>query len=226
MWRTSSTRSAGTSGCGKPAASAGEQILMAAICVFCASSERIPPHYIELATQVGAELARRGHSLISGGGRVSCMGAVARAARAGGARTGGVIPQALLEWEIADEQADELVVSFDMRSRKGEMDGRADAFLTLPGGLGTLEELLEIWVARTLRMHDKPLVVLDPDGIFAPLREQVDLLVATGFARPEVQEALTWVQTAAQAIDVVEAEVRRVHAQPPPTSREVLEAEP
>src|SRR4051794_15287103 len=226
MWRTSSTRSAGTSGCGKPAASAGEQILMAAICVFCASSERIPPHYIELATQVGAELARRGHSLISGGGSVSCMGAVARAARAGGARTVGVIPQALLEWEIADEQADELVVSFDMRSRKGEMDGRADAFLTLPGGLGTLEELLEIWVARTLRMHDKPVVVCDPDGVYTHLRAQIDHLVAEGFVRPEVYEALTWVQSASEALDAVEVGVRRDHEQPPPTSREVLEAEP
>src|SRR5437764_3185739 len=148
MWRTSSTRSAGTSGSGKPAASAGEQILMAAVCVFCASSERIPSHYVDLAAQVGAELARRGHTLITGGGSVSCMGAVARAARAGGARTVGVIPQALRDEEIADEDADELVVTPDMRTRKGEMDGRADAFLTLPGGIGTLEELMEIWVAR------------------------------------------------------------------------------
>src|SRR3954468_8301137 len=142
MWRTSSTRSAGTSGCGKPAASAGEQILMAAICVFCASSEGIPPHYIELAAQVGAELARRRHSLISGGGSVSCMGAVARAARAGGARTVGVIPVALTRSEIADHDAEELVVTEDMRVRKGEMDRRADAFLTLPGGVGTVEELM------------------------------------------------------------------------------------
>src|SRR5437764_6036807 len=216
MWRTSSTRSAGTSGSGKPAASAGEQILMAAICVFCASSERIPPHDIELAAQVGAELARRGHSLISGGGSVSCMGAVARAARAGGARTVGVIPQALLEWEIADEQADELVVSFDMRSRKGEMDGRADAFLTLPGGLGTLEELLEIWVARTLRMHDKPLVVLDPDGVFDKLREQVDSLVAAGFARESVWDAVAWVRDVPAAFD----ELERRHPVLPPASEE------
>src|SRR3954447_17411047 len=222
MWRTSSTRSAGTSGCGKPAASAGEQILMAAICVFCASSERIPPHYIELAAQVGTELARRGHSLISGGGSVSCMGAVARAARAGGARTVGVIPQALLEWEIADEQADELVVSIDMRSRKGEMDSRADAFLTLPGGLGTLEELLEIWVARTSRMHDKPLVVLDPDDIFAPLREQVDALVRKGFARESVNDAIVWAVTVEAAFDALE-HARTVR---PPTGEEVLEAEP
>ena len=195
---------------------------MAAICVFCASSERIAPHYVELAAQVGAELARRGHSLVSGGGSVSCMGAVARAARAGGARTVGVIPRALLQWEIADEAADELVVSIDMRSRKGEMDGRADAFLTLPGGLGTLEELLEIWVARTLRMHDKPLVVLDPDGTFALLREQVNLLVRKGFARESVHDAIVWASTVEEAFDALE----HVHPVRPPTSEEVLEAEP
>src|SRR3954464_12140723 len=118
-WRTSSTRSVATSGCGRPTASAGGQTLMAAICVFCASSERIPPHYVELAAEVGAELARRGHSLISGGGSVSCMGAVARAARAGGARTVGVIPEGLLAYEVADEHGDGLVVTTDMRVRKG-----------------------------------------------------------------------------------------------------------
>lgn len=195
---------------------------MAVICVFCASSERIAPHYVELAAEVGAELARRGHSLVSGGGSVSCMGAVARAARAGGARTVGVIPQALRDWEVADEAADELVVTPDMRTRKGEMDGRADAFLTLPGGIGTLEELMEIWVARVLRMHDKPVVVLDPDGIFAPLREQVNLLVRKGFARPSVWDAVVWTSDVRAAFDAVE-QVRPVL---PPTSEEVLESEP
>src|SRR3954469_18159228 len=129
---------------------------MAAICVFCSSSERIASHYVELAADVGTELARRGHSLVSGGGRVSMMGAVARAARAGGARTVGVIPQALSELEVADDDADELLVTPGMRERKGLMDSRADAFLALPGGLGTLEELLEVWVARSLGLHDKP----------------------------------------------------------------------
>jgi len=190
--------------------------------VFCASSERIAPHYVELAAEVGAELARRGHTLITGGGSVSCMGAVARAARAGGAHTIGVIPQALRDAEIADEDADELVVTVDMRSRKGEMDGRADAFLALPGGLGTLEELLEIWVSRVLRMHDKPVVVLDPDGIFEPLREQVNLLVRKGFARPSVDDAIAWATTVPAAFDALE------HAPTvrPPTGEEVLEAEP
>lgn len=195
---------------------------MAVICVFCASSEHIPAHYVDLATEVGAELARRGHSLVSGGGSVSCMGAVARAARAGGARTVGVIPQALRDLEVADEDAAELVVTSDMRSRKGEMDGRAEAFLTLPGGIGTLEELMEIWVARVLRMHDKPVVVLDPDGIFAPLREQVNLLVRKGFARPSVWDALVWTDDVVAAFDALE----RVRTLLPPSAEEVLESEP
>jgi uncharacterized protein (TIGR00730 family) len=197
---------------------------MAVICVFCASSERISKHYIDLAAEVGAELARRGHTLVSGGGSVSSMGAVASAARAGGARTVGVIPEGLLAWEVADEQADELVVTPDMRVRKGEMDRRADAFLTLPGGIGTLEELLEIWVGRVLRMHDKPIVVLDPDGVFAPLRQQIDQLVDAGFARPSVHDALAWTTDVGEAFDLMERGLPV--PMPPPTAEEVLEAEP
>src|SRR5437764_11084940 len=177
---------------------------MAAICVFCASSERIPQRYVDLDGEVGAEIARRGHTLVTGGGSVSCMGAVARSARAGGARTVGIIPEALLAWEVADEEADELVVTPDMRVRKGEMDRRSDAFLTLPGGLGTLEELLEIWVARILRMHDKPVVVLDPDGAFVHLRAQVERLVEDGFARPSVHDAIAWAADVGEAFDLLE----------------------
>jgi uncharacterized protein (TIGR00730 family) len=199
---------------------------MAAICVFCASSERIPKRYVDLAADVGTELARRGHTLVSGGGSVSCMGAVARAARAGGAHTVGVIPEGLLQWEVADEGADELVVTPDMRARKGEMDRRADAFLTLPGGIGTLEELLEIWTGRVLGMHDKPVVVLDPDGVFAPLRQQVDDLIATGFARESVYQAITWATDLQVAFDAVERELARGDTVPPPEPEEVLEGEP
>jgi uncharacterized protein (TIGR00730 family) len=199
---------------------------VAAVCVFCSSSGRIDPSYVELAGAVGTELARRGHSLVSGGGSVSCMGAVARAARAGGARTVGVIPRVLLDLEVADEDADELLVTDDMRARKGLMDARSDAFLTLPGGLGTLEELLEIWVSRTLAMHAKPVVVLDPDGVFEPLRAQVDLLVEGGFVREGAQAAVTWVRDVGSAFDAIEAELA-APAAPMLTAApdEVLEAE-
>jgi uncharacterized protein (TIGR00730 family) len=201
---------------------------MAAICVFCSSSERIARSQIELAADVGTEIARRGHSLVSGGGRVSSMGAVARAARAGGAKTIGVIPEALVNLEVADHDADELVVTPDMRSRKGEMDRRCDAFVCLPGGLGTLEELLEIWVSHTLGMHAKPIVVLDPGGVFAQLRAQVDSLVNGGFVRAPAREAVQWAATAADALDLIDAglrgdaQVRTVV----PTAEDLMESEP
>lgn len=178
---------------------------VARVGVFCASSERIPTRYLDLATQVGTGLAARGHDLVSGGGRVSMMGAVARAVRAAGGHTLGVIPQALVELEVADAEADELVVTGDMRERKGRMDAAADAFLALPGGLGTLEELLEVWVARTLEMHDKPVVVLDPDGVLAGLRELVQALVAAHFVRPAAAAAVVWASTVDEALAAVDA---------------------
>lgn len=199
---------------------------MASICVFCASSSSVAQHYVDLAADVGTELARRGHSLVTGAGSVSLMGAVARSARAGGARTVGVIPRALRDLEIADTDSDELVVVADMRTRKGEMDRRCNAFVTLPGGLGTLEELAEVWVARTLAMHTKPVVILDPDDAWAPLRAQVDQLVDRGFARPSVRDAVAWAATAAQALDLVEAGLAAVPTLPPPQPEETLEAEP
>ena len=198
---------------------------MPAVCVYCSSSEAIAPSYIDLAAEVGAELARRGHSLVSGGGDLSCMGAVARAARAGGAHTTGVIPEALLDLEVGDQEADELLVVDDMRTRKGLMDDRSDAFLTLPGGLGTLEELLEVWVARFLGMHDKPVVALDPDGLFAPLREQVELMVEKGFVRRPAADALTWTSSVGEAFDAIEAQLASPTTMTP-QAEESVEAEP
>ncbi|HSP37687.1 MAG TPA: TIGR00730 family Rossman fold protein [Frankiaceae bacterium] len=174
------------------------------ICVYCSSSSSIDDGYIALADQLGTALARRGHSLVSGGGSVSSMGAVARAVRAEGRHTLGVIPEALLELEVGDRGADELLVTRTMRERKALMDERADAFVALAGGLGTLEELLEIWVGRVLRLHVKPVVVLDPQGLFTALRHQVDVLVEQGFARASARDAVSWVTSVDEALDLVE----------------------
>lgn len=162
-----------------------------AICVFCASSTTIDPRHLDLATTVGREIARRGHSLVSGGGCVSMMGAVATAARAGGAATAGIIPRWLVDREVADRDADELVVVDTMRQRKAEMDRRADAFLVLPGGLGTLEEMFEVWTTRSLDMHHKPVVLLDPTGVFDPLWTVIAGLTQQGFVRAAAFEAVT-----------------------------------
>jgi uncharacterized protein (TIGR00730 family) len=191
------------------------------VCVFCSSSGRIDRRYLELAEETGRELARRGHTLVSGGATVSCMGAVARAARAGGAATVGVIPKALVDVEIADHDA-ELIVTDDMRSRKGEMDRRSDAFLVLPGGLGTLEELFEIWTSRVLGMHEKPIAILDPYNLYEPLRELMKHLLEEGFARPRIFDAVGWVGSVAEAFDHLERSPARLE----PTAEDYLESEP
>lgn len=192
------------------------------ICVFCSSSGRIEHRYLDLAADAGAELARRGHTLVSGGATVSCMGAVARAARAGGAATVGVIPQALVDVEIADDDSTELVVTGDMRARKGEMDRRSDAFLVLPGGLGTLEELFEVWTSRVLGLHDKPIAILDPYGLYEPLRELMKHLLDEGFNRPRVFDAIGWTTTVGEAFDHLERRPVRMQ----PTAEDYVESEP
>ncbi|GAA1075634.1 LOG family protein [Tsukamurella spumae] len=153
---------------------------MTAIAVFCASRP-VPEEFIALAAEVGRGIAAGGDSLVWGGGHVSMMGAVAQAARDGGARTLGVIPRALVAREVADHGATELIVVDTMRERKQLMDDNADAFLVLPGGVGTLEEFFEAWTAGYLSMHDKPVVVLDHEGFYAPLLDWIVGLKTRGF---------------------------------------------
>lgn len=172
---------------------------MTALCVYCSSSETIDPSYLLLATAVGERLAAAGHSLVSGGGRVSMMGALARAARAGGARTIGVIPEHLMPREVADSEADELIIVDTMRERKRVMDQRSDAFLALPGGIGTLEELFEMWTSLSLDMHAKPVAVLDPDGFYDPLWTWLDSLTERGFVRNSALAVLHLTRTIDEA---------------------------
>jgi uncharacterized protein (TIGR00730 family) len=171
------------------------------VCVYCASADGIPAHYLDLARDVGAGIAARGWELVSGGGRVSMMGAVARAARAGGARTTGVIPQSMVEREWADHDSDELLVVDTMRERKAAMEHRADAFLTLPGGIGTCEEFFEVWTSAVLRLHDKPVVVLDPDGHYTGLLDWLRGVVSRGFLRDSALARLTVTAEVGAALD-------------------------
>ena len=178
---------------------------MAAVGVFCASSRTIDQRYLDLAEAVGGELARRGHTLVSGGGCVSMMGAVADGARSGGAYTLGVIPEQLVALEVADRSADELVVTADMAERKVLMMAKADAFLTLPGGIGTLDELFEVWTTRVLRLHGKPCVVLDPDGFYTGLVDWLRGLVEPGFVRADALELLRVVDSVPAAFDTIQS---------------------
>lgn len=160
-----------------------------AVCVYCASGPR-DPELLELARAVGEAIAGRGWTLVSGGGNVSAMGALAAGARDAGGHTVGVIPKALLYREVADIEADELIVTDTMRQRKQVMEDRSDAFITLPGGIGTLEELFETWTAGYLGMHDKPVVLLDPHGHYDGLRAWLDTLVPSGYVTASALERL------------------------------------
>lgn len=133
------------------------------------------------------------------------MGAVAAAARAGGAHTVGVIPSHLVAYEVADTDADELVVVDTMRERKRIMDERSDVFLALPGGIGTLEELFEVWTAGSLGMHPKPVIVLDVHGFYDPLWRFLDALVSSGFVRQPALDGLHRVTSVDDAFAVIDA---------------------
>lgn len=170
------------------------------VCVFCSSSPTIDSKYVDLATDLGTAIGERNWELVSGGGHISMMGAVARGVRASGGKTIGVIPQSLVDIEFADHDNHELHVVDSMRERKAKMEEMSDAFIALPGGPGTLEELFEIWVGRFLKFHDKPVIILDPFGIYAPLRDLLDHLEVHGFVKPGQRELLHWCATVEDAL--------------------------
>ncbi|MGB6051847.1 MAG: TIGR00730 family Rossman fold protein, partial [Rhodococcus sp. (in: high G+C Gram-positive bacteria)] len=131
----------------------------------------------------------------------------AESARAAGGRTVGVIPKALVHREVADVDADELIVTDTMRERKRIMEDRADAFITLPGGIGTLEELFETWTAGYLGMHAKPVVLLDPVHHFDGLLNWVDGLASTGFVQQRALDTLVRVDSVEAALDACSPQV-------------------
>ncbi len=140
-----------------------------ALCIYSSSSDAVDQHFFEAAKEMGSLIARNHYALIYGGAKVGLMGAVARAVQEHGGKVIGVIPQALREKGIAFEQADELIVANDMRHRKAIMEERATAFAGLPGGFGTLEEILEILTLKQLQFHAKSLVLLNVNGFYDPL---------------------------------------------------------
>ena len=138
------------------------------VCVFCGSNVGRDPAYRRLTESLGRTLARRGVGLVFGGGRVGLMGALADAALAAGGEVIGVLPKALMEREIGHRGLTELRIVGSMHERKALMADLADGFVALPGGIGTLEELFEVWTWAQLGLHAKPCGLLDTDGFFAP----------------------------------------------------------
>lgn len=151
------------------------------LCVYCSSSDRLDPKYAAVATELGHALVDRGWGLVYGGGKTGLMGTVARAAKSRGGRVVGVIPEFMKARELAFDEADELVTVVTMRERKLLMEARADAFVALPGGWGTLEEILEILTLRQLDIVKKPCVFLNQDGFYDPLLQLFDRMLADRF---------------------------------------------
>jgi len=157
--------------------------------------------YAASAAQVGRMLAERGIGLVYGGGRVGLMGALADAALAAGGEVIGVIPQALLERELGHRGLTELRVVDSMHARKALMGELASGFIALPGGVGTLEELFEVWSWATLGLHRKPCGLLDVGGFFAPLVEFLDRQVGEGFIHPAYRAILMVASTPEALLD-------------------------
>jgi uncharacterized protein (TIGR00730 family) len=163
---------------------------LSSVCVFCGSNGGADPAYLAAAEAVGAGLAQRGIRIVYGGGRVGLMGALADSARAAGAEVVGVMPQALVDREIGHTGIDDLRVVDTMHERKALMVELADAFVALPGGIGTLEELFEVYTWAQLGIHAKPLALLDVAGYYEPLAAFLDHAVAQRFLRAETRAML------------------------------------
>ncbi|HLT68418.1 MAG TPA: TIGR00730 family Rossman fold protein [Microbacterium sp.] len=160
------------------------------IVVYTGSSDGTDPAYLEAASAVGSAIAGAGLGLVYGGGNVGLMGAVASAGRAAGGEVIGVIPEALVDKEIAHHDLSRLEVVADMHERKMRMADLSDAFVMLPGGAGTLEEFFEAWTWQQLGIHSKPIAVYDVNGFWDPLVTMLDRIVAQGFIAPRFRDGL------------------------------------
>ena len=164
---------------------------MKSICVYCGSNAGNRPIYAERAVALGQRIAHEGLALIYGGGNVGLMGLAADAALAAGGEVIGVIPEQLVTWEVAHKGLTRLEVVANMHERKMRMFDLSDAFVALPGGFGTLDEMFEMLTWRQLGIGDKPCAFLDVDGFYAPLLQMIDRMVAERFLHPE-QRADLW----------------------------------
>jgi uncharacterized protein (TIGR00730 family) len=175
------------------------------IAIYCSSSSAVPVHYLEAAAAVGREIGSRGGVIVYGGATVGLMGQVADAAMAAGGRVFGVIPQLLVDKEVAHTGIDDLVVVETMHQRKAMMAERAAAYVILPGGFGTLEEFYEVLTWKQLGMHRKPIIVVNLAGYYDHLLAQTEHAIAEGMVKPAYRELYTVVTSVAELIQFLEA---------------------
>ncbi len=171
------------------------------ICVYCAASDGINGEYLAGASALGGEIARRGYGLVYGGGSVGLMGAVARGAAAGGGNVHGIIPAALTPKEISGPPIGVLEIVDSMHTRKARMAELSDAFIALPGGFGTLEELFETITWTQLGIHRKPIGLLNIAGFYDPLLALIEHSIVQGFVRPQYRALLVAERDPATLLD-------------------------
>ena len=184
-----------------------DKIKVHAVTVYCSSSQGVAPVYFEAAAELGMRIAKEHWLLIYGGNNIGCMGSMANAARAAEGKVIGITPRLLVEHGIADKLCDELVVTENIRERKAMMEARGQAFVTLPGGLGTLEEIFEIIVGKTLGYHNKPIVILNVADFFDPLLNMFDHGINQNFIKPWARELFHVSSTVDDAIQFLKNEL-------------------
>jgi cytokinin riboside 5'-monophosphate phosphoribohydrolase len=174
------------------------------ICVYCASSISVSDVYRDATAALGRLIAERDHALVYGGTQLGLMGILARAAKEAGGRVVGVIPRRMMEHDIAYLEADEMILTETMAERKAAMEARSDAFVALPGGFGTLEEVAQVITLKQLRYVEGPIVLLNTAGFYDHLLAHLEHLYRTGFAYPIYRQVYTTVATPVEAIEYVE----------------------
>ena len=168
---------------------------ISSLCVFCGSKTGCDPAFEAAASRLGELMVERGVKLIFGGGRIGLMGVVADAVLGGGGEAVGVIPEFLKDLEVGNDDVTEQIVTGSMHERKNRMFELSDGFVVLPGGLGTLDEALEIITWKQLRLHSKPVVVVNTLGYWTAFQDLVQRIIDGGFAHPAVAELFTVVDT-------------------------------
>lgn len=181
------------------------ELKQAGIVVFCGSSPGTDPAFLDEARTLGSLIAQEGASLVYGGATVGCMGAVADAALAGGGRVVGIIPRSLVAREIAHRGLTVLEEVDTMHERKARMNHHGSAYVVLPGGYGTMEEMFEVITWKQIGLHVRPIVLVDVKGFWSGVRTQIEQAVQSGFMRPHFRDYLIVVKTAREAIDALKA---------------------
>jgi uncharacterized protein (TIGR00730 family) len=175
------------------------------ICVYSSSSDAVAGHFFKAAKELGALMAQKNRTLVYGGGSIGLMGEMARSVHQNGGAVVGVIPDSLNGLGITYESADQLIVTRTMRERKEKMENLADAFIGLPGGFGTLEELLEIITLKQIQLHNKPIVILNVAGFYKHLIELFEHIFSEDFSKSMHRQLYFVTPDAREALDYIDS---------------------